>query len=66
MTRATTWLDWAIAIWAIAACGGFVLALLPGLGQTPELELVGRCVYLVVIVAGIAGLALRAIGKVRR
>ncbi len=66
MTTKPTWLDRGVAVWAVAACGAFIAAVLPGAGQSAELELVGRCVYLVVIAAAVVGVALRAIGKMRR
>lgn len=61
----STWLDVAVGFWVLLAGAAFIVPLLLG-GEQPELELVGRCVYLVVIGAGVVGLAFRAIGKVRR
>jgi len=54
------WPDALIALWALLAGGAFVVGFWWGI-EWLEPELVGRCVYLVVLTAGALCLALRAL-----
>lgn len=65
MPTQSRFLDLAIAVWAVVACVVFVVWVSLG-SYAPELEQVGRCVYVVVIATGVVGLAIRAIRNVRR
>jgi hypothetical protein len=58
------WRDIILAVWSLIAGGAFALPLILGL-DWPELELVGRYVYLVVVAGGALALALGAL-DVRR
>lgn len=54
------YLDAAVGLWALLVCAAFIVPLVCGVGWT-GLELAARYVYLVVVAAGLIGLALRAL-----
>ena len=60
-----SWTDALISLWVLLCGAAFVVPIVWGVGRS-EPDLVGRCVYLVVVTAGVIGLALRAIGATRR
>lgn len=57
--------DLSIGAWVLLAGAAFIVPLVWSF-EWPELELVGRYVYLGVVTGGIIGLALRAARMVRR
>ena len=60
-------IDLIVGTWVLLVTAAFIVPLVccEGAGWT-ELELVARCVYLVVVTAGVIGLALGALRIVRR
>ena len=63
----TIWLDKAVGAWVLLAGAAFIVPFVwPDGADWTELGLVARYVYLVVVTAGVVGLALRALRMVRR
>lgn len=54
------WQDIVLTAWTLVAGGLFVVFVVSGLNWS-ELELAGRCVYLIMVAAGTVALVLRAL-----